>query len=115
MNYQLLGEQMATTAKEMLKLNSKLDNVLDKLMEVEALDSLKKDIKSLIDRDQWEEAKTKVIEAAKLNDKKEKLVIEDKQLRASLEELRIKMQNVAEGKVGSPDTAAPTVELSAVG
>ena len=39
---------MATAAKEMLKLNSKLDSVLDKLVEVEALDSLKDEIKSLM-------------------------------------------------------------------
>lgn len=105
---------MATAAKEMLKLNSKLDSVLDKLVEVEGLESLKEEIKSLIDDDQWEEAKNKVIEAAKLNDKKVKLVIEEAELRTALEELRIKMQEVVEGRLEESPTPSVAAELSVV-
>jgi hypothetical protein len=110
MNYKTLGEQMANAAKEMLKLNAKLDSVLEKLVETESLSELKESVKALLDADQWDEAKLKVIEGSKISEKHIKLVAEEESLRLSLDSIRQQMIDLSQN--GASDTADTATDES---
>lgn len=87
---------MANAAKEMLKLNSKLDAVLEKLVETESLSDIKAQISDALEKDDWDTIKNAALEGAKLSEKHNKLVAEEQSLRESLETLRLKMVEIAQ-------------------
>ena len=109
---------MANAAKEMLKLNAKLDSVLEKLVETESLSELKESVKALLDADQWDEAKLKVIEGSKIAEKHTKLVSEEESLRLSLDAIRQQMidfsQNGVNQNIETTDDASETPVLNVV-
>ena len=102
---------MANAAKEMLKLNAKLDSVLEKLVETESLAELKESVKTLLDADQWDEAKLKVIEGSKIAEKHTKLVAEEESLRLSLDAIRQQMIELSQN--GSQENLKDNLEKSA--
>lgn len=109
---------MANAAKEMLKLNAKLDSVLEKLVETESLSELKESVKALLDADQWDEAKLKVIEGSKIAEKHTKLVAEEESLRLSLDAIRQQMidlsQNGANENIKTTNDASDAPVLNVV-
>lgn len=87
---------MANAAKEMLKLNSKLDAVLEKLVETESLSEIKAQISAALEIDDWETVKNAALEGAKLSEKHGKLITEEQSLREALEAIRLKMLELAQ-------------------
>ncbi|MBU2862971.1 hypothetical protein KO489_03855 [Reinekea forsetii] len=105
---------MANASKDMLKLNSKLDAVLDKLVETESLEDLKSSVIELLEQDNWEEAKLKVTEGSKLSEKHQKLTLEELSLREALDALRQTMIDLTQNGPQSEDNTEATPHLNVV-
>jgi len=93
----------ASTAKQMQKLNSKLDKILEKHMEMPETDNAQEEARTLIAELKWDEAAAFCSSMAKSYDKSVKLKGEEKELRSQLEQVRADLETIAAG--GVPEKA----------
>ncbi|MEX1057976.1 MAG: hypothetical protein WED11_09600 [Natronospirillum sp.] len=114
MNYQLMGKTLENTGKEIQRLNNKLDKVLEKLLEVEALDDQKAEAIALIQADDITQAIDILKAVEKGLAKAESLKTEEATLR---EELKAQMQaaeNALQGTAeDTPEAATASVSTLA--
>ncbi|WP_108123917.1 hypothetical protein [Saccharospirillum mangrovi] len=106
MDYQLIGKTLENAGKEIQKLNNKLDKILEKLLEVEAIEERKSEAVEHIQANRIGDA----IELLKLVEKDqvkaETLKTEESELREQLEVAREQAAQAAAGKVDT-ETKGP--------
>ncbi|MFG1495150.1 hypothetical protein ABMA57_00865 [Saccharospirillum sp. HFRX-1] len=114
MDYQLIGKTLENAGKDIQKLNNKLDKILEKLLEVEAIEERKSEAVEHIQADRIGDA----IELLKLVEKDqvkaETLKAEEAELRTQLEAAREVAAKAAAGDVeASTLKAVPNADSDA--
>lgn len=104
MDYNLIGEALVSSGKKIQKLNSKLDKVLEKQLELEGLGELKTKVIEQVEADDFESAEQSIKELKKLSDQKVSLDETEEDLRTQLEALTTEAAAIASGNV--PESAS---------
>lgn len=104
MDYQLIGKTLENAGKDIQKLNNKLDKILEKLLEVEAIEERKSEAVEHIQADRIGDAieLLKLVEKDQL--KAENLKAEETELRAQLEAAR---ELAAKAAAGEAEATGP--------
>lgn len=105
MDYQLIGKTLENAGKDIQKLNNKLDKILEKLLEVEAIEERKSEAVAHIQADRIGDA----IELLKLVEKDQ---VKAETLKAEESELRTQLEAARElaAKAAAGDTEASTLQ-----
>lgn len=106
MDYNLIGEALVSSGKQIQKLNSKLDKVLEKQIDLEGLGELKAKVIEQVEADDFESAEQNIKELKKLSDHKVGLDETEKDLRAQLEALVTEAAAIASGNVPESSSEA---------
>lgn len=94
---------MTNIGKEITKLNNKLDQVLEKLVEFEDISEQKKEAVSAIEADDFSKALELVKNLEKEHLKHVSLVEQEKEIRGQLEALRSEAEQAAKGEFKEPN------------
>lgn len=104
-HYEVIAKMAADISKQMLRLNTQLDKIIDKQDELAAPDAQQAAAIALINELKWDDAARLCTEQAREAEKRIKLDSEEVQVRAALEALREQLVQVSNGNVeASADT-----------
>lgn len=98
-HYEVIAKMAADISKQMLRLNTQLDRVIDKQNELADPDEQKAVAIELINDLKWIEAAKLCADQAKEADKRTRLDREETQIRSELEALREQLVKTANGEV----------------
>jgi hypothetical protein len=112
-HYEVIAKMAADISKQMLRLNTQLDKIIDKQDELAAPDAQQAAAIALINELKWDDAAKLCVEQAKEAEKRIKLDSEEVQVRAELEALRERLVRVSNGDVETPEAAEPEADADA--
>ena len=98
-HYEVIAKMAADISKQMLRLNTQLDKIIDKQDELAAPDAQQAAAIALINELKWDDAARLCAEQAREAEKRVKLDSEEVQVRAALEALREQLVQVSNGNV----------------
>ena len=101
-HYEVIAKMAADISKQMLRLNTQLDRVIDKQNELSDPEEQKSAAIELINDLKWNEASKVCADQAKEEDKRVKLDEEETNIRSSLEALREQLVKVSNGETPEP-------------
>lgn len=116
MNYQQIGKTLETTGKDIQRLNNKLDKVLEKLLDVEALEKHKAEAVAQIQAGEITAAINTLRTVEKGLAKAESLHAEEAALREELKAHITTAERAVQGQVPAGQAEAPeTATVAAIG
>jgi hypothetical protein len=111
-HYEVIAKMAADISRQMLRLNTQLDRVIDKQNELADPEKQKSIAIDLINDLKWNDASKICADQAKEEDKRTKLDEEETHIRSSLEALREQLVKVSNGETPEPSTQEPSTQES---
>lgn len=105
-NYEVIAKMAADISRQMLRLNTQLDRVIDRQNELADPEEQKSIAIDLINDLKWSEASKICIDQHKEEEKRLKLNEDETQLRLSLEALREQLVETSNGEIPEPTEEA---------